>query len=142
MTTSMYIDVLHHIRALVNEALGDADSNGKPSGRGKAAAVRVKVVPQNLSFDMNILAFMNKYAKGLKGPQKYALLLARMAKGNTSTEVSYQDIKSQWNKMRTVLGGPFNPVHGNRAKAMGWVDSEKHGKWKLTSSWKEVLGNR
>jgi hypothetical protein len=91
---------------------------------------------------MNTLAFMNKYAKGLKGPQKYALLLARMVKGNTSTEVSYQDIKSQWNKMRTVLRGPFNPVHGNRAKAMGWVDSQKYGKWKLTSSWKEALQGR
>ena len=91
---------------------------------------------------MNVLAFMNKYAKGLKGPQKYALLLAQMVKGNTSTEVSYQDIKSQWNKMRTVLGGPFNPVHGNRAKAMGWVDSQKHGKWKLTSSWREALQER
>lgn len=142
MTASKYIDTLREIRALVDKALGDADSTGRPKGRLKVRAARQRAARQNLSFDMSILAFMNKYAKGLKGPQKYALLLARMVKGNTSSEVSYQDIKSQWNKMRTVLGGPFNPVHGNRAKAMGWVDSQKHGKWKLTSSWKDALQGR
>jgi len=142
MSTGKYVEALRQIRALVDEALADEDSTRKKSKRAKGPAAPVGAVSQNLSFDMNILAFMNKYAKGLKGPQKYTLLLARMVKGNTSTEISYQEIKSQWNKMRTVLGGPFNPVHGNRAKAMGWVDSHSYGKWKLTSSWKGALSDR
>lgn len=87
---------------------------------------------------MSPLAFMNKHAKGLSGPRKFTLLLARMVKGSTASQLPYQDIAVQWNKMKTVLGGPCNPAFGNRANAAGWVYSEK-GHWKLTSDWKEAL---
>ena len=134
MTNDKLILTLRQIQALVNEALSDAPTEHSKAARHKV--LRVSTVGQ-MSFETNVLAFMKKHAKGLSGPKKFTLLLARMAKGSLSVQVPYQNIDAQWNKMRTVLG-ESNPAHGNRAKAAGWVDSEK-GRWKLTAVWKEVL---
>lgn len=139
MISEKYVATLQQIKAIVDEALREASSAPSPKRRAQPEAPRRLGHTTQLSFETNILAFMNKHAKGLKGPQKFTLLLARVLKGSTTGEVSYQDIKAQWNKMRTVLGGPFNPVHGNRAKAKGWVDSEKHGMYKITRAWKDAL---
>src|SRR5205814_8694817 len=123
MTSDKYVATLRQIQAIVNEALREGSSAPGSKKRAQRAAPRPVGSIAQLSFDMNILAFMNKHAKGLSGPKKFTLLVARMVKGSTTAQVSYQEIKAQWNKMRTVLGGDFNPVHGNRAKAAGWVDS-------------------
>lgn len=141
MSATKYTDTLREIRSLVNKVLKDVESGNKEGKGVSRDKPRHKPIPQDLLFELNVLAFMNKHAKGLRGDQKFALLLARMVKGNLSTEVPFQEIRSQWNKMKTVLG-PFNPAHGNRAKAMGWVDSQQRGKWKLTPTWKKSLQGR
>jgi len=138
MTSEKYLIALKQIQAILNEALSGtppASSSKKPAQPQEKHAA---VTGGHLSFDVNILAFMNKHAKGLSGAQKFTLLVARLAKGSTTAEVPYQEISAQWNRMTTVLGD-FNAAHGNRAKAQGWVDSEKKGMWKLTSSWKDTL---
>jgi hypothetical protein len=139
MTTDKMISALRQIQALVNEALreGPTEHSRKPA---QQKVPRVGSVAP-MSFDTNILAFMKKHAKGLSGPKKFTLLLARMAKGSLSAQVPYKEIEAQWNNMTTVLGSECNPAHGNRAKAAGWVDWEK-GRWKLTAAWKEALAQR
>lgn len=133
------ISALQQIKAIVDEALGEV---GRKKVTGKTPTPHVGTPGVSLTsaaFNMNVLAFMNKYARGLKGPHKFALLLARLVKGSRSQQVSRADVERQWNKMKVVLGGKFNPAHANRAKAKGWVDSPKHGVYTLTSSWKECL---
>jgi hypothetical protein len=136
MTTDKYVATLKQIQALVSEALGQPQP---PKIGKKAHAKSLSRHSGHLSFNMNILAFMNKYARGKSGPQKFTLLIAYLVKGGGDAQASIQDIKNHWNKMKTVLEGPFNPAHGNRAKAKGWVEPEKKGMWKLTDSWKEAL---
>lgn len=138
MTSEKYIAALRQIQAIVDEALREGSAalgSRKPASR---KAPRISVATPHVSFDMNVLAFMNKYARGLSGPKKFVLLVACLVKGSAAAQVQFHDIQVQWNKMRTVLGGDFNAAHGNRAKAAGWVDSEK-GQWKLTSTWKGAL---
>jgi len=82
---------------------------------------------------------MKEYSRSVKGPQKFTLLVAWLAKGNTKTEISYQSIKVHWNKMKTVMGSTFNPANCNRAKAAGWVDTPKFGVYVLCDSWQGCL---
>lgn len=132
---------LKQIRAIVNDALAEV---GQVTGGKKRAshAVATSVSLTSAAFDMNVLAFMNKYARGLKGPHKFTLLLARLVKGDTSQQMTRAEIEKNWNKMTGVLGSKFNPAHANRAKAKGWVDSPKHGVYTLTDSWKECLAGK
>lgn len=131
--------ILQEIGALVDEAiheLGGTDSAGK-----KPSIPRAKrpLKATQLSFNTNVLAFMKQHARGLKGPQKFTLLLARLAKGNLSHEVPFAELEKRWNKMKVVLGGKFNGAYANRAKANGWVDTPKYGVYSLSTSWKEAL---
>lgn len=87
---------------------------------------------------LNPRAFMKRYARGRSGPQKFTLLLACLAKGDSSREITFQRIRGQWHKMTSVIG-KFNPSHSIRAKDNGWVDTKKQGVYVLTPSWKEVL---
>ncbi len=139
MNRDKLIVALQQIRAIVDEVIGEVghEKRGrkKPAARVTEHAIRAT----DVSFSMNVLAFMNKYARGLKGPRKFALLLARLVKGNVSQQVTRAELESHWNKMKVVLGGRFNPVYPNRAKAKGWVDSPKHGVYTLSDSWKECL---
>lgn len=92
-----------------------------------------------ISFNMNLRAFMHQHARSLNGIQKFVLLLAWLVKGNHLQEVSSGEIEKHWNRMKSILGGEFNRAHANRAKTKGWVDSPKRGMYKLSQTWKEVL---
>lgn len=100
-------------------------------GRIKAAA--------DPSLDLNPLAFMKRYGAGLSGPHKFTLLLARLTAGDPSKGIAVAELSNQWNKMKSVMEGPFNPAYANRAKANGWVDTHKQGIYVLCASWKEAL---
>ena len=92
-----------------------------------------------ISFDRNPRAFMKKYGNGSSGTQKFTLLLARLAEGETNREVTLGDIQKHWNRMKPLMGGPFNGAHSIRARDNGWVDTPKRGVYLLTDSWKEAL---
>jgi hypothetical protein len=83
---------------------------------------------------------MKKYASKLPGPQKFTLLVARLAKGNESVQVPIAEIRKQWMKMRSILGDAYLATYANRSKANGWVDTPKHGTYVLESSWNEAVG--
>lgn len=92
-----------------------------------------------LSFNPNPRAFMKKYGNGLGGPQRFAILLARLAKGDVHKEIALAELQKHWNSMKPLMGGPFNGAHPTRAKGNGWVDSPKRGFYVLSNSWKEAL---
>ena len=133
------IDTLQQIKAIVDTALDDVERK-KRHGR-KSSTWKTQQTPKSvdISFNMNVLAFMNKYARGLKGPHKFTLLLAHAVKGKTTQQETRATLEKQWNKLKGILGGKFNPAHANRAKAKGWVDSAKHGAYTLSDSWKGCL---
>lgn len=93
-----------------------------------------------LSFSLNSLAFMKKYAKGVSGSRKFTLLLAHLVEGKIGQEIAGERIASTWNRMKQVLGGAYNAAHATRAKAEGWIDSPKWGHYALSTSWKESIG--
>jgi hypothetical protein len=109
----------------------------KPVAKARAASGPAA----KLSFSLNSLAFMNKYAKSMSGSRKFTLLLAHLAQGKTGQEISGERITSTWNRMKGVLGGAYNAAHATRAKAEGWIDSPKRGHYALSDSWKEVTGD-
>lgn len=94
-----------------------------------------------LIFSLNVRAFMKRYGSKLGGTQKFALLVARLAQGKIGHPVPTKEIEAWWNKMKSILGGPYNPAHSTRAKDRGWVDSPKYGVCALSDDWKGAIGD-
>ncbi len=93
-----------------------------------------------LDFSVNIRAFMKRYATGRSGPKKFVMLLAYLAKGDTSKEIGLNELKASWNRMSAKnFLGKFNGFYSNEAKTRGWVDSNKHGAYHLSEEWKSAL---
>ena len=131
------VSILQKIGDLVDDALREI---GERDGKSKSTIpAKRPLKTAELSFDTNVLAFMKKHGRKLPGPQKFTLLLAHQVQGKPSEQIPFSDLQKQWNKMKGVLGGKFNPAFANRAKANGWVDTPKHGVYALTGSWKEAL---
>jgi hypothetical protein len=82
---------------------------------------------------------MKRYGAGTSGPRRFAILLARMARGSLATPIKSADIEKQWNKMKPIMGGAYNGAYPTRAKESGWVDNPKVGSYVLLSEWKEAL---
>ena len=138
MATTNLLRLLQELRTLIDEAIGELQES--PSSKSRPVPHRVmRQHVSHIAFDLNALAFMNKYARGLSGAQKFTLLISWLSKGSSKAEISIQDAVKQWNRMRTVVGGEFNRVSANRAKAEGWVDSPKRGIYVLSESWQECL---
>jgi hypothetical protein len=95
----------------------------------------------NLSFSLNTMAFMKKHAKGMSGSRRFTLLLAHLVQGKIGQAISGETITSTWNRMKSILGGVYNAVHANRAKAEGWINSPKRGHYALSHSWREVTSD-
>lgn len=114
------------------------------SGKASKVVAKARAAPRpatNLSFSLNTLAFMKKYARSMSGSRKFTLLLAHLVQGNADQEISGEQIASTWNRMKTVLGSAYNAVHATRAKAEGWINSPKRGHYALSDSWKEVTSD-
>lgn len=93
----------------------------------------------SLDFSLPVRPFIKRYATRASGPRKFAILVARLANGDLKREVPFSEIERQWNKMTQLMGGRFNPAHASRAKDNGWVDSPKHGVYKLLGGWRASL---
>jgi hypothetical protein len=135
--------LFEQLKELAEHALSKLDQSSPSAGPGtssKKGRQKSNIARSSApSFQPNTLAFMKKYGKGRPGSEKFAVLLARLVKGSTSKEITRAELKDQWNKMKSVMGGPFNGAFANRAKANGWIDTPKHGVYVLDPSWKEIL---
>lgn len=94
-----------------------------------------------VDFAIPLRPFIKKYGRGMSGPKKFALLLARITGGDLSKNVSLDEIQRQWNKMtaKGLLGMKFNRFYSSAAKENDWVNTEKNGLYHLRPSWTEVL---
>jgi hypothetical protein len=119
-----------------------------PDGAGKPAplapAVLTAAAPPSsgsleTDFELPVRAFIKKYASGKSGPEKFALLLGRMTKGDASSIVPASDLQSEWNSM-TALMGKYNTAYPTRAKERGWIDTPKYGSFTILPGWTEAVG--
>jgi hypothetical protein len=115
----------------------------KKRGRGRAAPRDKEHPPTGARPDLSLplRPFIKRNAQGASGAKKFTLLVAHLAKGDLDAEVARADVEKQWNKMKGLLGGPFNAAHSSRAKDNGWVDSLKFGVYKLLPGWETGLTN-
>ncbi len=113
-------------------------SSSQRSVRTKTTA-RAKNAPKHtINLSSPIRAFVKRHARGMGGPQKFTLLLARMVSGDTKREVPFATIRKQWGKMTGLLG-KWNGAHTIRAKEHEWVDSPKTGMYALLPGWKDIF---
>lgn len=114
--------------------LGDARATA-PAPAPKARIAKASAV----DFSMSLRAFANKHAKGLSGPQKFVLLLARLASGDKSQSIPLGTISAEWDKMTSILGGRFNRFYSNQARERDWVATTKAGSYHLRPNWLEAI---
>jgi hypothetical protein len=97
--------------------------------------------PSRVALDFSLPApkFVKRHANGLGGPQKFAVLLARLSGGKTGVAVSRKELEKSWNRMTGLMEGKFHPMYAARAKENGWVDAPKTGHYALRSIWAEAL---
>lgn len=140
MEHEQLVDALHRIRQIATEALsGAAPPQAHTTGRKTAEPdTHTRYLPPS-AFKLNVLAFIKKYGSGLSGDRKFTLLVAHSTGADAKRCAPLAELKSQWNKMTTVMDGRFNAAYANRAKANGWVDSPKHGEYALSPHWMEVF---
>ncbi len=109
------------------------------SARNKADGSTSKFAPApKVNFSSPIRAFVKNHARGMGGPQRFALLLARMTKGDEKMEIPLKMIEKQWGKMKVLLG-KWNGAHSIRAKEHEWVDSPTTGMYVLLPGWKGIF---
>jgi hypothetical protein len=114
---------------------GTSRKSATPKKTTKATASSAK-----LDFTLPLRAFVTaNNARKLGGKEKFTLLLAGMAKGDTHVEVDLKRIIKEWGKMTGPMDGSFNGAHATRATEKGWVESVKQGVYKLRSTWQEAI---
>lgn len=104
----------------------------------KRAGNKTATTPK-LDFAIADRAFAKQHIKGLNGPRKFALLVAKLSKGTVGKAISLSDVEAAWNRMTEPMGGKYNGAYPTRAKEDGWVDTPKKGHYALTPGWANAL---
>lgn len=122
------------------ESLSDAPNIARIARGSAKDGLQKKIKPQ-LNFGLNERNFVRTNGKGLSGPKKFVLLLAREAKGKVEVEVKLDVLRTKWNKMTSkgLMGYKFNLFYPNEAKTNGWIDSKKTGSYQLCDTWMEIF---
>ena len=114
-------------------------SSKRESPKEKPNATKGLLDSADMNFDLPLRPFIKKYSHSMSGPKRLTLLVAWLAKGKSEVQVGRIEVSKAWNKMKTLMGGPFNSAYETRARDNGWLDSPKPGVYTLMSSWREVL---
>jgi hypothetical protein len=124
-----------------NTFQGEAEltTAAKKPARKRPAMAEPVAANTAVSFTSPIRAFMKKHSRGMGGPQKFALLVAYLVKGDRHKQVPLAEVEKQWNKMRGVIGGTFNRNVTIRAKEHEWLDSPKQGVYVVLPGWKGIF---
>jgi hypothetical protein len=133
-------DNLLKIKALIDECLTDFDPAKLPR-KAKSSKRTQSIADTQIDLDVPIRPFIKKHAKGMSGPKKFTLLLARLTKGDLKAEIALSEIERNWNKMRStsLMGMNFNRFYPIQAKNNDWVDSGRKGFYKLRPSWRQIF---
>lgn len=92
-----------------------------------------------LDFELPMRAFIKRYARGLSGPRRFTLLLARLSGGRIGHPVETKNLEREWNRMTEPMNGSFNSAYGSRARDEGWVDTATRGTFVLRSEWQRAV---
>jgi hypothetical protein len=94
-----------------------------------------------IDFSLPVRAFARTYAaSNSSGAARLVVLLAYIAKGIDTADVSADTIRAEWGKLTSHLGA-FNRAHFTRAKDRAWVDSPGPGTYHLGPRWREAFGS-
>jgi hypothetical protein len=118
-----------------------AGSRGGSARRGRSTPPAAAAEPAGngrIDFGLPVRAFLKKHATG-GGPNKFAVLLARMTKGKTDVEVTREHVEREWNRNKGVLGVDYHTMYGTRSAGNGWTDSPKRGVFVLRPEWRAAL---
>jgi len=95
---------------------------------------------RDLDFTLSSRAFIRKHAAlADSGAKKFVLLLSWIAKGKTDRQVDGEALRKEWDKVRGPIGADYQTMSATRARDNGWIDSPKHGVFKLARDWKRAL---
>jgi hypothetical protein len=137
---------LTRIRELLDESIvfAAAGKTKRRTASRQPAPVAREQGRRDIDLSMPIRAFVKRFAGGLSGPKKFTLLLAHLAKGDVSKNVSLELIEKNWNKMtaKNLLGMKFNRFYSNTAKDHDWVNTDKPGLYHLRPSWKAIFDEK
>lgn len=142
MDTQELTGKLLQIKQLADECL--LGLNSKPGKLTKSGATRKLLfhsIPQKFDFNVPLRPFIARYSKGMSGPKKFTLFLAKLTGGDLRKEISLAQIETNWNKMTAphLLGMKFNRFYPGQAKDRDWVDSKRKGFYKLRPSWEGII---
>lgn len=128
---------LSKIREMVDAAMAMLRKE-RPSEAKPKKPVRHHGGQDSLDFTVPARAFFNTYARLLSGPEKFALVVAYLAKGDVTKLVPLSEIESVWSKTTTSLGA-YNRAHPTRAKDRDLVDSPNKGSYQLRPNWRSIV---
>ncbi len=93
-----------------------------------------------IDFSLPVRAFARTYASNnSSGAARLVVLLAYLAKGLDTADVSGDTIRAEWGRLTSHLGA-FNRAHFTRAKDRAWIDSPGPGTYRLGPRWREAFG--
>jgi hypothetical protein len=142
MDREEFISTLQQIKAIAEECLAELGGAAKLRGARKNFPQPRGRTPNapSIDFDIPIRPFIKKYAKGMSGPQRFALLLARLVNGDLKKEVQLKEIEKTWNAMTALMDGmEFNRFFPSQAKDHDWVESKQRGSYNLRPNWKQIF---
>ena len=94
-----------------------------------------------IDFSLPVRAFARTYAaSNSSGAARLVVVLAYLAKGAETVDVSVDMIRAEWGRLTSHLGA-FNRAHFTRAKDRAWVDSPGPGTYHLGPRWREAFGS-
>jgi hypothetical protein len=127
------------------EYTGTVELTAVPSGpKARKAEPKGTVRAQQrgkIDFRVSCRAFVKEHvSRESSGPQKFVIVAAWIAKGDTSVEIASSQIAKEWKRASGLLGGSIARVYGTRAKDNGWIDSLKKGAFVLQATWPKAFG--
>jgi hypothetical protein len=142
MDTQELTGKLRQIKQLADECLlGLNSKRGKLAKSGATRKSLFHSIPQEFDFNVPLQPFMARYSKGMSGPKKFTLLLARLTEGDLKKEISLAQIETNWNKMTSahLLGMKFNRFYPVQAKDRDWVEAKRKGFYNLRPNWEGII---
>lgn len=135
---------LREARALVDECIAvlqDLPQRKHAATGGQRSQPKDTHARRELDFDQPLRPFIKNHGKGMSGPKKFTLLLARLANGDATKGIALKELEKQWNKMtaKSLMGMEFNRFYAGAAKNNDWVESGKQGLYNLRPSWRDIL---
>lgn len=143
MDKKQIITQLAKAQEIIQDCMDALESTGT-SVTERARVPKKQVAKRNIGeidFTLNERNFVKTYGGGLNSPKKFVLLLAYLVQGKVAQDVEVSVVMAKWSKMtsKDLLGTSYNGKYATVAKTSGWIDSKKHGTYRLHSSWMNIF---